>query len=66
MAALLLPVQQADIWRVQIVWPNGAVRYFGKFASKKDANAWIKAHPWLTKPFAEKTIDEPLLAGQRD
>jgi hypothetical protein len=31
---LLLPVQEGEIWRVQIVWPNGAVRYFGKFTSE--------------------------------
>ena len=36
---------------------NGAVRYVGKFTSKKDAVAWINAHPRLTKP--EDTMDEP-------
>ena len=38
---------------------NGAVRYVGKFTSKKDAVAWINAHPRLTKP--EDTMDEPQL-----
>ena len=37
MAALLLPVQEGEICRVQIVWPNGAVHHFGKFTSEQDA-----------------------------
>jgi hypothetical protein len=57
----LLPMKEGEIWRVQIVWPNGAVRYFGKFTSKKDAIAWIEAHPNLTKPV--DTVDAPPLAG---
>jgi hypothetical protein len=52
---LLLPVQEGEIWRVQIVWPNGAVHYFGKFTSERDATDQINAHPRLTK--AEDTID---------
>jgi hypothetical protein len=59
--AQLSSVQQADIWRVQIAWPNGAVRFFGKFTSEKDAIAWIEAHPNLTKPV--DTVDAPPLAG---
>ena len=61
MSALLLPVQEDDIWRVQIVWTNGHVNYFGKFTSEKDAIAWIEAHPNLTKPV--DTVDAPPLAG---
>jgi hypothetical protein len=57
MSALLSPVRDGKIWRVKIVWPNGAVHHFGKFPSEKDAIAWIDAHPRLTKP--EDTIDEP-------
>jgi hypothetical protein len=41
----------------EIVWPSGAARYVGKFTSKKDAVAWINAHPRLTKP--EDTMDKP-------
>ena len=37
-----------DIWRVQIVWPNGSVHYFGMFDSQKSAVDWISAHAWLT------------------
>ena len=59
MSALLSPVQEGDIWRVQIVWPNGHVNYFGKFTSKRDAIDWINAHSNLTKPFAKNTIDAP-------
>jgi len=41
-------VQAGGTWRVQIVWPNGSVYYFGKFAHKQDAVDWIAAHAWLT------------------
>jgi hypothetical protein len=58
MSALLSSVvQEGDIWRVKIVWPNRHVNYFGKFTSERDAIAWITAHSNLTKP--EDTIDEP-------
>jgi hypothetical protein len=50
MATLLLPMQEGDVWRVEIVWRNGAVHYFGKFISERDAIDWINAHPNLTKP----------------
>jgi hypothetical protein len=54
MAALLLPVQVGDIWRVRIAWPNGAVHYFGKFTSERDAIDWVNAHSNLTEPVAIK------------
>ena len=61
MSTLLSPVvEEGEIWRVQIVWPNRHVSYFGKFTSERDAIDWINAHPNLTKP--EDTIDEPQLA----
>jgi hypothetical protein len=45
---ILLPVKAGNAWRVQIVWPNGSVHYFGRFASERDAANWIKSHSWLT------------------
>jgi hypothetical protein len=54
-------VEESGIWRVQIAWPNGAVRFFGKFTSEKDAVDWINAHSNLTKPV--DTVDAPPLAG---
>jgi hypothetical protein len=48
---VLSPVREGKIWRVQIVWPNGAVHHFGKFTSEKDAVDWIAAHSQLTTPF---------------
>ena len=54
-------VEESGIWRVQIVWTNGHVNYFGKFTSEKDAIAWINAHSNLTKPV--DTVDAPPLAG---
>jgi hypothetical protein len=56
---VLLPVREGKIWRVRIVWPNGAVHHFGKFASKEDAVDWISAHSGLTTPVIENTIKPP-------
>jgi hypothetical protein len=53
MGAVLLPVCEGDIWRVEIVWPNGAVHHYGKFTSEKDAVDWIAAHSRLTMPIEE-------------
>jgi len=50
---VLLPVYEGDFWRVQIVWPNGAVHHFGKFVFKEEAVDWIAAHSRLTKPVEE-------------
>jgi hypothetical protein len=47
------PVCKGEIWRVQIVWPNGTVHHVGKFASEKDAANWITAHSHLTMPVKE-------------
>jgi hypothetical protein len=44
----LFAVQEGEHWRVQIVWRNGHVHYFGRFTSKQDALVWIAAHEWLT------------------
>jgi hypothetical protein len=56
---VLLPVREGKIWRVQIVWPNGAVHHFGKFTSKEDAVDWIAAHSRLTTPVGENAKTEP-------
>jgi len=53
MATVLLPVREGNIWRVQIVWPNGAVHHFGKFVSKEDAVDWLADHSRLTMPAEE-------------
>ena len=55
MSAVLSPVQDGQIWRVKIVWPNRAVHHFGKFTSEQDAIDWIDVHPRLTRP--EDTMD---------
>lgn len=41
-------MQVGSTWRVQIVWPNGSVHYFGTFASKAAAVEWITMHSWLS------------------
>ena len=46
---ILLLVQEGDIWRVQIIWPNGNVHYFGRFASEKEASEWTANHAWWAK-----------------
>jgi hypothetical protein len=53
-STILLAVQEGNIWRVQIVWPNGSVHYFGRFSSKKGAHEWIISHAWLTAPIIKK------------
>jgi hypothetical protein len=50
LSTVLLPVQAGETWRVQIVWRNGSVHYFGNFAHKQDAVNWIAAHAWLMAP----------------
>ena len=59
MAAVLFPVREGKIWRVEIVWPNGAVNHSGKFTSEKDAVDWIAAHSRLTMPAGENSKTEP-------
>jgi hypothetical protein len=54
---VLLAVREGEIWRVQIVWPNGRVHYYGQFASEEAARAWISAHAWLTVVSEEKEDD---------
>jgi hypothetical protein len=54
---VLFAVREGESWRVQIVWPNGRVHYFGQFASEKDARAWISAHAWLTVLSKKKDDD---------
>lgn len=48
LTTVLLPMQVGSIWRVQIVWPNGSVHYFGTFASEALAAEWIMRHSWLS------------------
>jgi hypothetical protein len=50
MALKLEPLQKGRMWRVQIIQPNGSVRYFGRFTSEKRALEWITAHAWLMVP----------------
>jgi hypothetical protein len=54
-STILLAMQEGNIWRVQIVWPNGTVHYFGRFSSEKGAREWIANHAWLTLPVTKKT-----------
>jgi hypothetical protein len=66
---LLSPVRKGEIWRVQIVWPNGMVRHVGQFTSEKEAAKWILAHPRLTMPAEEnhdnatEDVQTPLAPG---
>jgi hypothetical protein len=57
-AVTLTAVQGRDYWRVKMTWPDSAPRYFGKFASKAEAEKWIAEHHWLTEQsrVADETI----------
>ena len=46
-------MKEGEFWRAQIVWPNGAVNFFGKFASELEAQRWINGHSWLTAHVVE-------------
>ena len=52
---VLIPLQQGEFWRVQIIWPNGAVHYFGNYGSRGDALNWIAEHAWLIKRVDNKS-----------
>lgn len=56
---VLSSFQEGEVWRVRIEWPNGAVHYFGNFASEKDATRWIDAHAWLSTPVTKNNKSEP-------
>ena len=48
-STILTSVKEGDLWRVQIAWPSGTTRYFGKFGSEREASGWISRHRWLTE-----------------
>jgi hypothetical protein len=48
-ATVLSSVKKGDLWRVQIAWPNGTAKYFGKFGTEQEASGWISRHRWLTE-----------------
>lgn len=54
-STVLTSVQEGDLWRAQITWPNGTINYFGKFRSEPEAQGWIMAHLWLTEHVVEDT-----------
>jgi hypothetical protein len=40
-------IRKGRMWRVQIMQPDGSVRYFGRFSSERRAREWIAAHACL-------------------
>jgi hypothetical protein len=52
---VLTSLKEGDLWRVQIAWPNGTKRHFGKFGSEQEAEGWISRHRWLTERGMEGT-----------
>jgi hypothetical protein len=54
-STVLTSVQKGDLWRVQIAWPNGTTKHFGKFGSEQEASEWISTHRWLTERVIEDT-----------
>jgi hypothetical protein len=58
-SAVLSPVRDGDIWRVQIIWPNGKMNIVGEFSSEGDAVKWIERHAWwLVEPITEKSTNK--------
>ena len=51
----LMSVKEGELWRAQIVWPNGTINFFGKFGSELEAQRWISAHSWLTAHVIDDT-----------
>jgi hypothetical protein len=51
---LMSPVRKGGMWRVQIIQPNGSVRYFGRFSLEKRAREWIAALVCLAKQVTRK------------
>ena len=54
-STILTLIKVGDLWRVQIAWPNGTTRHFGKFDSEQAAAGWISRHRWLTERGMEGT-----------
>jgi hypothetical protein len=48
-STILTSVKKGDLWRVQIKWPSGTTKYFGKFGSEQEATGWISKHRWLSE-----------------
>jgi len=58
-STVLSSFEEDGVWRVRIEWPNGAVHYFGNFASGKEAAQWIDDHAWLTVPASKNNTGAP-------
>ena len=54
-STVLTSVKEGDLWRVQIAWPSGTTKYFGKFGSEQEAAGWISRHRALTERADEDT-----------
>jgi len=54
-STVLTSIKEGDLWRVEIVWPNGTKRHFGKFGSEQEAEGWISTHRWLKERGMEGT-----------
>jgi hypothetical protein len=63
-STVLSAVQEGEVWRVQIAWPNGVLRCFGEFTTEQGATEWIAAHSWwLTALATDETTDNPPIKG---
>jgi hypothetical protein len=63
---VLTSVKEGDLWRVQIAWPSGTTKHFGKFGSEQEAAGWISRHRALTERANEDTkYNRPLGFSQR-
>ena len=59
-STVLTSVKKGELWRVQIAWPSGTTRYFGKFGSEQEALGWISRHRSLSERAVKNTeINRP-------
>jgi hypothetical protein len=59
-STVLTSVKKGDLWRVQIAWPSGTTKYFGKFGSEQEVTEWISKHRWLSERAIKDTkINRP-------
>jgi hypothetical protein len=49
MRTVLSTIRAANCWRVQIAWPNGVKKHYGRFLLESDAAQWLAQHQWLTE-----------------
>jgi hypothetical protein len=59
-STVLMSVKVGTVWRVQIAWPSGTTKYFGRFGTEQEDLGWISRHRWLSERAVEDSkINRP-------